>query len=76
MVMHSLVSWPVTNPNGPHPRLKQHVGMDIVPAWRENLHYPGYKSQLDLAVITTPDAVSSGAPKLGGAGRSHRAPQR
>jgi len=49
------VAWPVTNHNGPHPWLQQHVGMDIVPAWRENLHYPGYKS-LDLAVITTPDS--------------------
>ncbi len=49
------VAWPVTNPNGPHPWLAQHVGMDIVPAWRENLKWP-YKSSLDLAVITTPDS--------------------
>jgi hypothetical protein len=50
------VAWPVTNPGGPHPWLKQHAGADIVPAWRENLHYPGYRSNLDLAVITTPDS--------------------
>ena len=50
------VAWPCTNPNGPHPWLQKHVGMDIVPAWRENLHYPGYKSSLDLAMITTPDS--------------------
>ncbi len=50
------VNWPVTNPNGPHPWLKAHVGMDIVPAWREGLNYPGYKSKLDLSVITTPDS--------------------
>lgn len=49
------VAWPVTNPGGPHPWLQQHVGMDIVPAWRENLKYD-YKSKLDLAVITTPDS--------------------
>ena len=50
------VNWPVTNRNGPHPWLQQHVGIDIVPAWREGLHYKGYKSQLDLSVITTPDS--------------------
>lgn len=50
------VGWPVTNPNGPHPWLQRHAGDDIVPAWRENLNYPGYKSTLDLAVITTPDS--------------------
>ena len=50
------VAWPVTNPNGPHPWLRQHVGTDIVPAWREKLNYPGYKSKLDLAVITRPDS--------------------
>ncbi len=50
------VAWPVTNGGGPHPWLREHVGMDIVPAWRENLHYPGYRSKLDLAVITTPDS--------------------
>ena len=38
------VAWPVTNGGGPHPWLREHVGMDIVPAWRENLHYPGYRS--------------------------------
>ncbi|MEO5712404.1 MAG: glycoside hydrolase domain-containing protein, partial [Luteolibacter sp.] len=50
------VAWPVTNSGGPHPWLKQHVGEDIVPAWRENLKFPQYKSSLDLAVITTPDS--------------------
>jgi hypothetical protein len=49
------VAWPVTNPQGPHPWLAQHVGLDIVPAWRENLKYD-YRSKLDLAVITTPDS--------------------
>jgi len=49
------VAWPVTNQNGPHPWLRKHVGMDVVPAWCENLNYPGYK-KLDLAVITTPDS--------------------
>jgi len=58
VILHRMegVAWPVTNPNGPHPWLREHVGMDIVPAWRENLHYPTYKSKLDLAVITTPDS--------------------
>lgn len=50
------VAWPVTNRSGPHPWLREHVGTDIVPAWRENLHYSGYHSNLDLAVITTPDS--------------------
>jgi hypothetical protein len=50
------VAWPVTNGSGPHPWLREHVGLDIVPAWRENLSYPGYHSKLDLAVITTPDS--------------------
>lgn len=48
------VGWPVTNSGGPHPWLKAHVGMDIVPAWRENIGYEYHK--LDLAVITTPDS--------------------
>jgi hypothetical protein len=48
------VGWPVTNSGGPHPWLKAHVGMDIVPAWRENIKYEYNK--LDLAVITTPDS--------------------
>jgi hypothetical protein len=50
------VTWPVTNPGGPHPWLVQHVGNDIVPAWRENLKFPEIKEKLDLAVITTPDS--------------------
>lgn len=48
------VKWPVTNADGPHPWLKEHVGMDIVPAWRENIGYEYNK--LDLSVITTPDS--------------------
>lgn len=50
------VPWPVTNSKGPHPWLTQHVGNDIVPAWKENLKFPEYPSKLDLAVITTPDS--------------------
>jgi hypothetical protein len=50
------VAWPVTNGDGPHPWLKEHVGMDLVPAWRENLNFPEYQEKLDLAVITTPDS--------------------
>ena len=50
------VAWPVTNGSGPHPWLIEHVGDDIVPAWRENLKFPDYKEKLDLAVITTPDS--------------------
>ena len=50
------VAWPVTNRSGPHPWLKEHVGTDIVPAWRENLKFPQYPQKLDLAVITTPDS--------------------
>jgi len=50
------VAWPVTNRSGPHPWLMQHVGTDIVPAWRENLRFPEYQQKLDLAVITTPDS--------------------
>lgn len=49
------IRWPVTNRNGPHPWLQQHVGMDIVPAWRENVRFNAYPNRLDLAVITTPD---------------------
>ncbi len=47
--------WPVTNRNGPHPWLAQHVGTDIIPAWRENVRFSAYPNRLDLAVITTPD---------------------
>ena len=50
------VAWPVTNPQGPHPWLREHIGEDIVPAWRENLKFPEYPNKLDLAVITTPDS--------------------
>lgn len=51
----SVTGWPVTNRNGPHGWLRDHVGMDILPAWRENVRFPAYPSRLDLAVITTPD---------------------
>lgn len=50
------VAWPVTNRSGPHPWLLEHVGDDIVPAWRENLRFAEYPQKLDLAVITTPDS--------------------
>ncbi|MCF7674793.1 MAG: DUF6067 family protein [Akkermansiaceae bacterium] len=50
------VAWPVTNRSGPHPWLVEHVGNDIVPAWRENLKFPEIPRKLDLAVITTPDS--------------------
>lgn len=50
------VGWPVTNRLGPHPWLREHVGLDIVPAWKETLRYPQYQGRLDLAVITTPDS--------------------
>ena len=52
----SVPGWPCTNRNGPHPWLREHVGMDILPAWRENVRFPqAYPPRLDLAVITTPD---------------------
>lgn len=48
--------WPCTNRKGPHPWLREHVGADILPAWRENVRFPeAYAPRLDLAVITTPD---------------------
>ncbi len=47
--------WPCTNGSGPHPWLQQHVGLDIIPAWRENVRFSAYPSRLDLAVITTPE---------------------
>ena len=48
--------WPVTNRNGPHPWMREHVGLDIVPAWRENVRFgEAYTPRLDLAVITTPE---------------------
>ncbi len=50
------VKWPVTNAKGPHPWLAEHVGPDIVPAWRETITFPEYKGMLDLSVITTPDS--------------------
>jgi len=44
------------NPAGPHPWLAEHVGADILPAWRENVKFTKfYPSKPDLAVITQPD---------------------
>ena len=52
----SVPGWPCTNRGGPHPWLREHVGLDILPAWRENVRFPqAYPPRLDLAVITTPD---------------------
>ena len=51
----SVPGWPCTNKKGPHPWLREHVGTDILPAWRENVRFAAYPSRLDLAVITTPD---------------------
>ena len=52
----SVPGWPCTNRNGPHPWLREHVGLDILPAWRENVRFPqAYPPRLDLAVITAPD---------------------
>ena len=51
----SVRGWPCTNSSGPHPWLKSHVGLDIIPAWRENVRFSAYPSRLDLAVITTPE---------------------
>ena len=48
--------WPITNSNGPHPWLQAHVGMDIVPAWKETIRFKEYPERLDLAVLTTPDS--------------------
>jgi pimeloyl-ACP methyl ester carboxylesterase len=49
------VKWPVTNRDGPHLWLQEHVGLNIVPAWRQKLNDPKLKAAVDLAVITTPD---------------------
>ena len=51
----SVPGWPITNRGGPHAWLRDHVGMDILPAWRENVRFSAYPNRLDLAVITTPD---------------------
>lgn len=52
----SVPGWPCTNRGGPHPWLCEHVGLDILPAWRENVRFPqAYPPRLDLAVITAPD---------------------
>ena len=50
----SVPGWPITNRQGPHPWLREHVGDDIIPAWRENVRFPEYPERLDLAVVTTP----------------------
>ena len=50
--------WPVTNPQGPHPWLVEHLGDDILPAWRETVSFPAsYPPRPDLAVITNPDSA-------------------
>ena len=47
---------PLTNPNGPHSWLVEHLGKTgFIPAWREVIG-GRYKNLLDLAVITTPDS--------------------
>ncbi|MCE5278840.1 MAG: DUF6067 family protein [Planctomycetaceae bacterium] len=47
---------PLTNPEGPHPWLVEHLGdSGFIPAWRTELR-GAYKGMLDLAVITTPDS--------------------
>ncbi|HNY27759.1 MAG TPA: DUF6067 family protein [Candidatus Sumerlaeota bacterium] len=47
---------PLTNGNGPHPWLVEHLGeTGFIPAWREVIQ-GRYKGLLDLAVITTPDS--------------------
>jgi hypothetical protein len=46
---------PITNSNGAHPWLVEHLREDFIPAWRETLGGP-YNGMLDLAVITTPDS--------------------
>ena len=52
----SVPGWPITNRGGPHAWLRTHVGLDILPAWRENVRFPqAYPPRLDLAVITAPD---------------------
>jgi hypothetical protein len=47
---------PITNRNGPHPWLVEHLGKEgYIPAWRETIG-GRYGGLLDLAVITTPDS--------------------
>lgn len=45
----------VTNSQGPHPWLCEHMREKFIPAWRETLQDP-YEGLLDLSVITTPDS--------------------
>jgi len=47
---------PLTNPDGPHPWLAEHLGESgFIPAWREVVG-GRYSNMLDLAVITAPDS--------------------
>ncbi|MDD2601213.1 MAG: DUF6067 family protein [Kiritimatiellae bacterium] len=46
----------VINPKGAHPWLRQHVGMDVIPAWKETISFKEYPERLDLSVLTTPDS--------------------
>jgi hypothetical protein len=47
---------PLTNPDGPHPWLLEHLGeTGFIPAWREVIG-GRYSNMLDLAVITAPDS--------------------
>lgn len=50
------IPWTIINPEGPHPWLREHVGLNIIPAWKETITFPRYGGKLDLAVITTPDS--------------------
>lgn len=45
----------VTNREGPHHWLCEHMRENFIPAWRETLQKP-YDGLLDLSVITTPDS--------------------
>ena len=51
----SVPGWPSTNRSGPKPWLRQHVGLDILPAWRTDVRFSAYPNRSDLSVITTPD---------------------
>lgn len=51
----SVKGWPCTNGGGPHPWIRAHVGLDVIPAWRENVRFGVYQNRLDLAVITAPE---------------------
>ncbi|MCQ2393604.1 MAG: DUF6067 family protein [Kiritimatiellae bacterium] len=52
----SVKGWPVTNSRGPHPWVREHIGTDVLPAWRATANFKDfYPPKLDLAVITTPE---------------------